>query len=692
MSWVSLFLKKYLTSKNLFIFLWLSIFSILFLLPVWLDWQSFWMDNNWLLDARESVVKYFSAWSDNLLGMPVTATYASLIYYFLNNLFFHLFWNNFWYFLLYFFIVFVIFLSGFITIRNFTKNDYYALWLSLAFVFNLSVLRFFYWQGTITFLLGIIWFLFTVWAVLNVYYKFWSHKKMYYIILFSSILVSHPFLFVFYSFILFLLLKFSLKERWKDLFILFTGIFLLNFFWIFQFLYAKTLTTDVFVSSYTNNLISVFSNASSLIYSAAFLWKNVDFLGEFFWNFYLLIGGGILILWILFFFILLKRKLDIFSKTLLFIILTLLLFSIGAKLPLWYFYDYLYSHLSFFSMFRSFSNVLLFACLLFYYFLIVNSKKHFYILLINVSFVVFFLASILIWNYSKNSKIPQEYISMKKLIDAWSLNGNILILPCSTYDYYRWDTGKQDKYFLEALFQKNWVLFFRPTLSDYWPIQWLFPRVCNSSISFSEVDKYDIDYILYRKDLLYEDKGFYNKQYFIFTWNSTLLMQTNNIELYKINRNKLNILKKQTSDLYYIALNIKETKELIFEKSFNQNRYLYINKFNDWDKSLIKNITKTFYEKPIFEETHHLVNDYANGRTLDADYIKKNFPKDYYKENPDGSIDVNLTLYFKPQSYFYLWLGVSGLTFFWLIAWLLVDRRRQKNLVQQTSAWTKNLH
>jgi|GEM_PF-5751915 hypothetical protein len=58
-------------------------------------------------------------------------------------------------------------------------------------------------------------------------------------------------------------------------------------------------------------------------------------------------------------------------------------------------------------------------------------------------------------------------------------------------------------------------------------------------------------------------------------------MQTNNIELYKINRNKLNILKKQTSDLYYIALNIKETKELIFEKSFNQNRYLYINKFND---------------------------------------------------------------------------------------------------------------
>lgn len=101
---------------------------------------------------------------------------------------------------------------------------------------------------------------------------------------------------------------------------------------------------------------------------------------------------------------------------------------------------------------------------------------------------------------------------------------------------------------------------------------------------------------------------------------------------------------------------------------------------------------KYLYEKPIFDSSHHLVNDYANGRTLDANYIKKNFPKDYYKENPDGSIDVNLTLYFRPQSYFYLGLWVSGVTFFWLIAWLFVDRRRQKNLVQQTSAWTKNLH
>lgn len=94
--------------------------------------------------------------------------------------------------------------------------------------------------------------------------------------------------------------------------------------------------------------------------------------------------------------------------------------------------------------------------------------------------------------------------------------------------------------------------------------------------------------------------------------------------------------------------------------------------FFEWEE------LKYLREKPVFDHTHQLVNDYANGRTLDAEYIKQNFPKEYYQEKPDGSIDVNLTLYFKPQSYFYLWLGVSGLTFLGLLTWLVIDWRREK--------------
>jgi len=87
------------------------------------------------------------------------------------------------------------------------------------------------------------------------------------------------------------------------------------------------------------------------------------------------------------------------------------------------------------------------------------------------------------------------------------------------------------------------------------------------------------------------------------------------------------------------------------------------------------------YKKPIFDDTHQLVSDYANQWTIDPDYIKQHFSKDYYKENPDGSINIELTLYFKPQSYFYLGLLISSTTLLGCLGylgWVVVGRKKKK--------------
>jgi hypothetical protein len=84
------------------------------------------------------------------------------------------------------------------------------------------------------------------------------------------------------------------------------------------------------------------------------------------------------------------------------------------------------------------------------------------------------------------------------------------------------------------------------------------------------------------------------------------------------------------------------------------------------------------FTKPVFDNTHHLVYNYANGWTIDPSYIKQNLPKSYYKENPDGSIDVELVLYFVPQSYFYLGLLISGTTLLGAFGYLAYDWRRRK--------------
>jgi len=87
-----------------------------------------------------------------------------------------------------------------------------------------------------------------------------------------------------------------------------------------------------------------------------------------------------------------------------------------------------------------------------------------------------------------------------------------------------------------------------------------------------------------------------------------------------------------------------------------------------------------FWKKPIFDDTHRLVDQYANGWTIDPEYIKQNFSKEYYTENPDGSIDVEITLYFKPQSYFYLGLIISGLTLIGCLGYLVWDFvKKRKN-------------
>lgn len=41
-----------------------------------------------------------------------------------------------------------------------------------------------------------------------------------------------------------------------------------------------------------------------------------------------------------------------------------------------------------------------------------------------------------------------------------------------------------------------------------------------------------------------------------------------------------------------------------------------------------------------------------NSYILDTEYIKNHFPASSFEVNPDGSINVNLTLYFRTQSYF----------------------------------------
>jgi len=115
-------------------------------------------------------------------------------------------------------------------------------------------------------------------------------------------------------------------------------------------------------------------------------------------------------------------------------------------------------------------------------------------------------------------------------------------------------------------------------------------------------------------------------------------------------QSKINFSKKSSYE-YTISIKDYNGEDIIFLEPYHQYWNLYLKGNN-------------------IDENQNIVYEYANQWTIDPEYIKANFDKSYYKENSDGSIDIELTLYFKPQSYFYLGIIISGTTLILCLGYL----------------------
>jgi hypothetical protein len=119
--------------------------------------------------------------------------------------------------------------------------------------------------------------------------------------------------------------------------------------------------------------------------------------------------------------------------------------------------------------------------------------------------------------------------------------------------------------------------------------------------------------------------------------------------------------------------NITEKTDIVFSETYSSDWKIQIGTFNWINTFTNKNI--------LLSDNNHTRKYNVNVFTIDPEYIKANFDKSMYKENPDGSIDVELTLYFKPQSYFYLGIIISGTTLILCLGYLgyTFYHKRKKN-------------
>ncbi len=178
-----------------------------------------------------------------------------------------------------------------------------------------------------------------------------------------------------------------------------------------------------------------------------------------------------------------------------------------------------------------------------------------------------------------------------------------------------------------------------------------------------------------------------------------------NYALYKTKKsnsliNSKNVYFKKVSEVKYIIYlkSLSNPQELSFIDSYHVGWKLFIQKnpslsfcFNPVKNSFTGSVEckaesklvglndlAFLLEKPIFSSTHGLIYNYANKWEIDPEYIKKNLSPSYYKVNNDGSISVELVLYFVPQNYFYLGIFLSLIVFLSGAFYLLI-KKYEKN-------------
>lgn len=301
-------------------------------------------------------------------------------------------------------------------------------------------------------------------------------------------------------------------------------------------------------------------------------------------------------------------------------------------------------------------------------------------------------------NYKYIVKVPQEYYDIQDIINGEQRMTSIISLPYSVKNsinwaqYPKWGFIGHDV--LHLLYNKFYISansYDHPLLETELSFKGFNEGKEDPENFLRLVKKFSGQFIIYHKDI--DPEWIENSKHLKLTIDALeqeskirLIESNDYFDFYRVQEYYIEPLisssgfvyfKNINPTKYHINISAKEKNELRFNQSYDSRWNLYLEKYsnNSWCQEVghYKNAiecehTRKFFEgeelkylwkKSLSGDSHKIIDDYANSWTIDSEYIKSNYSSQYYKENLDGSIDIKLTMYYKPQSYFYLGLIVS---------------------------------
>lgn len=675
-----------------------------------LTFNDFAFFHNW----RTSLGEIATTLSSNYLGQEQSSilfNYApkSVAINILN--FFHFSDNQIAY-ILFFGLFFLSAVIYFFVFYKISRNYFFGLLAGIFVILNNLTIEHLAFGGAFYYFLGLISFagLFSVfWYIYKNSIVSW--KDIISIIL-IALLIIHPFYLVIYLsslvifFVFFITYSKNFKKNIIKFLIILLGIVSVHAYWLFPFIYGTIHHTAIEI--YNNNIDNVFEGflkVASYTNSVNFF-QYFNLFSEHFHQttFHYIFYSGILLLIIssLFFINNKKHKLFLF-----FILIVYFIFSNLALGPvsqisggLW---NWLWNNVPFFKFFRVFSRflIIIIPIYLLYFAVFTREWKYRYKNMIFAGLILIILwlnIGILTGDLKGNilaTQIPKEYQKINELFK--NDTGNIIAFPTAGYESYWWGMNTNRTIMTQDYYLKDY-LFSMPIIYNRGALNLdKQNNIFEDTLKFGDFNEKNLDsnllnmnisYILIQKDIIDVENGkkidyeLFDKY---FSANHKYILVENNqyFNLYRYNANsgksvKIDgdiIFQKINSTEYNINLkNLFNIKDLILLQRYNENWKIYLHKESNSnldDKSMIKELLYPF-QKVLLDNNHKVAYDYANKWQIDAKYIKDNFSPDYYKINKDGTIDIELTLFFKPQSYFYWGILISVLSILILIISLLV--------------------
>lgn len=419
----------------------------------------------------------------------------------------------------------------------------------------------------------------------------------------------------------------------------------------------------------------------------------------------------------------LKSDRNIFFVLFLSLLIIAIFFAKGAQAPFGGIFQYLFDHVPFFSVFRSadhrfgFAVVLSVATLLVY----ASARLNKYFLIIALSFLMLLQSYPLFTGTAiRGEDIPGEYFDriihipeqyqevadfLNKKEDA---SGYVLVLPSVQYGRYILDEDSDEEYVGQDLFPKiiNKPFVYISTSTGMSRGSEKSMELLMKQKSYQLLNQFPIRYIILRSDIpctgeclsIKEQQAnkefrsiFKNKTFSVYELRDSLPMVSAPNALFRmVNPTKFRV----------NLQNVSQGEVLRLGLSFHKNWKVYLNKKDNLLSCDPKNITsypsfsvkeciekKSFFEgdewrflfeKSLFDEDHVLDNGYGNAWTINTELLQQQYSGDFYSRNDDGTLNMSLTVYYQPQSWFYFYGLVSLVFLLGIVSYLFVHTERSK--------------